>query len=108
MTDAPGIAHLAEHVYLTSAAGEEKARTTEEFSRRYPDGANGQTGDRYTVFATTFPEKELDAELQDAAARMGDLRVTAEDLERGQESSLRSRTCSATSPPSLLRTMPAS
>jgi zinc protease len=77
-----GIAHLAEHVYLTAAAGEEKARTSEEFSRRYPGGANGQTGDRYTVIATTFAEKELDDELRDAAARMGDLRVTAEDLER--------------------------
>jgi zinc protease len=77
-----GLSHLAEHIYLTAAAGGSKARTTEEFSRRYPEGANGQTGDRYTVFATTFPEAELDEEMRDAAARMGDLRVTPDDLER--------------------------
>ena len=77
-----GLAHLAEHVYLMAAAGGEKARTTEEFGRRYPDGANGQTGDRYTMFATTFPEKDLDDELRDAAARMGDLRLTPADLDR--------------------------
>ena len=50
--------------------------------RRYPDGANGQMGDRYTVFSTMFPEKQLDAELQDAAARMSDLHVTADDFDR--------------------------
>jgi zinc protease len=34
------------------------------------------------VLATVFPKGELDRELADAAARMGDLRVTADDLER--------------------------
>jgi zinc protease len=77
-----GLSHRAEHIYLTAAAGGAKMRTTEEFARRYPEGANGQTGDRYTVFATTFPEAELDEEIRDAASRMGDLRVTPEDLER--------------------------
>jgi zinc protease len=77
-----GLAHMVEHVYATAAAGDQKARTAEEFAGRYPEGTNGQTGDRYTVFSTVFPEKELDTELKDAAARMGDLRVTAADLER--------------------------
>jgi zinc protease len=77
-----GLAHLAEHVYLTAATGLEKARTTEEFSRRYPDGANGQTGDRYTVFSTSFPGAKLDEEVADAAARMGDLRVLPSDLDQ--------------------------
>ena len=77
-----GLSHLAEHIYLTAAAGGQKARTTEELLQRYPDGANGQTGDRYTVFATTFPEKELDKELLDASARMDDLRVMPSDLDR--------------------------
>ena len=77
-----GLAHAVEHLYMTAAAGPEKARTAEEFARRYSDGANGQTGDRYTVFATVFPGKDLDQELADAAARMGSLRVTAADLER--------------------------
>jgi zinc protease len=77
-----GLGHLVEHVYLTAAAGREKARTVEEFMRRYPDGANGQTGDRYTMFATLFPAQDLNDELRDAAARMSDLRITAADLER--------------------------
>jgi len=77
-----GLAHMVEHVYVTAAAGQEKARTAEEFARRYAEGANGQTGQRYTVFSTVFPEKDLDLELADASARMGSLRVTAADLER--------------------------
>ena len=67
-----GLAHMVEHLYMTAAAGPEKARTAEEFARRYSDGANGQTGDRYTVFSTVFPGKDLDQELADAAARMGE------------------------------------
>jgi zinc protease len=77
-----GLGHLVEHLYLTSAAGTQKARTVEEFARRYPKGANGQTGDRYTMFATTFPEADLDRELEEAADRMGDLRLTSADLNR--------------------------
>jgi hypothetical protein len=77
-----GLVHLIEHVYVTAAAGETKARTVEEFGRRYADGANGQTGDRYTVFAAVFPKNDLELELKDAAARMGDLRLSADDLAR--------------------------
>ena len=78
----PGLAHALEHLYVTAAAGAAKARTVAEFARRYPDGTNGQTGDRYTVIATVFPRKELDDELRDAAARMSDLRMTPTDLDR--------------------------
>ena len=81
-TGRSGLGHLVEHLYLMAAAGGEKTRTVEEFMRRYPDGANGQTGDRYTMFATVFPAKDLNDELRDAAARMSDLRITAADLER--------------------------
>ena len=77
-----GLTHMLEHLYITAAAGQEKTRTAEEFARRYAMGANGQTGHRYTVFAAVFPTNELDAELKDAAARMGDLRITPADLER--------------------------
>ena len=58
-----GLAHLIEHVYMSAAAGNEKARTSDEFMRRYPEGANAQTGNRYTVFATVFPATDLDREL---------------------------------------------
>jgi zinc protease len=77
-----GLSHMVEHIYLTAAAGDAKARSVEEFARLYPDGANGQTGTRYTLFATVFPGKDLDQELRDAAARMSDLRIAADDLER--------------------------
>jgi zinc protease len=77
-----GLAHSIEHLYVTAAAGDGKARTAEELGQRYPAGSNGQTGDRYTVIATVFPGGELDRELADAAARMGGLQVTAADLAR--------------------------
>jgi zinc protease len=77
-----GLAHLVEHVYVTAAAGKEPARTVNEFNKKYPGGWNAQTGDRYTVIGTVVPKADLDRELRDAAARMGDLRVTAADLER--------------------------
>jgi len=77
-----GLAHLVEHLYVTAAAGAAPARTAEAFFRRYRAGCNAQTGDRYTVLAAVFPEGDLDKELTEAAARMGDLRITADDLDR--------------------------
>jgi zinc protease len=77
-----GLAHLVEHMYVTAAAGKTKARAVEEYAKLYPKGWNAQTGDRYTVFATCFADTDLERELQDAAARMGDLRVAASDLDR--------------------------
>ena len=77
-----GLAHLVEHLYVTAAAGGRTARTAEGFFQQYPAGCNAQTGDRYTVVATVFPKGELEKELAEAAARMGDLRITADDLDR--------------------------
>jgi zinc protease len=77
-----GLAHLLEHLYVTAAAGKAKARTADEYAKRYPAGWNAQTGDRYTVFATVVPEKELEQEVREAAWRMSDLRITAADLDR--------------------------
>jgi zinc protease len=77
-----GLAHLIEHLYITAAAGKAKARTAQAFMEKYPRGWNAQTGDRYTVIATVFAQGDLELELADAAARMGDLRIAAGDLER--------------------------
>src|SRR5215467_11663123 len=77
-----GLAHLIEHTYVTAAAGSEKARTADEFANRYNGAWNAQTGDRYTLVATVFPASAFEKELQDAAARMSDLRITPADLER--------------------------
>jgi len=77
-----GLAHLVEHLYVTAAAGADPARTALAFFQRYGAGCNAQTGDRYTVLATVFPKEHLEKELTEAAARMGDLRITAADLDR--------------------------
>jgi zinc protease len=83
-----GLAQTLSSIYATAAAGPEKARTIDEFSKRYLAGANVQTGDDYTLVTTLFPKADLDKELADAAARMGELRITAADLEREKPSVL--------------------
>ncbi len=77
-----GLAHLVEHLYVTAAAGPFPARTAEQLMATHPAGWNAQTGDRYTVVASVFPAASLDAELDEAAARMGSLRITDADLAR--------------------------
>ena len=77
-----GTAHLLEHVLFTAAAGSAKARTAEQAMSAYPAGWNAQTGDSYTVLATVVPNADLEAELRARAARMGDLRITEDDLRR--------------------------
>jgi len=77
-----GLAHLVEHLYVTSAAGDGKARTVEEVFKKYPDGHNAQTGERYTLVCSVVPAGSLEDELADAAARLGDLRIQAGDLDR--------------------------
>jgi len=77
-----GLAHLTEHLYPTAAAGSTPARSVQQLMTHYPAGWNAQTGTRYTVFASVFPKESLQDELSDAAARMGDLKVTDSDLMR--------------------------
>ncbi|HVY62803.1 MAG TPA: insulinase family protein, partial [Planctomycetota bacterium] len=61
-----GLAHLAEHVLATSAAGEAPSRTAEEIAARYVDGWNAHTSWDYTVLATGFPRDRVEAEVADA------------------------------------------
>jgi zinc protease len=77
-----GMAHLIEHLYVTSAAGEYPASTADRFMADHPKGWNAQTGMDYTVFATVFPQGRLDAELGMAAARMKSLNIAQADLDR--------------------------
>ena len=77
-----GLAHLVEHLYVTAAAGKISARGYADILARYPGGHTAQTADRHTVVAQVFPAARLEEELDDAAARMGDLRITMEDLAR--------------------------
>jgi len=77
-----GLGHLIEHCYVTAQGGPTPQRTMQEYVARYPGGWNAQTGDRFTVVACVFPPERLEDELRDAAARLGDLRITKADLTR--------------------------
>jgi zinc protease len=77
-----GLAHTIEHLYVTAAAGDAPARTADAMMRAYPNAWNAQTGFDHTVVSFLFPRERLEAEVKDAAARMGALRIEASDLER--------------------------
>ncbi len=77
-----GMAHLAEHLYVTAATDATPARSVQQYVQAYPDGWNAQTGDDYTVFATMFRPGDQDRELDDAVSRMKQLTVTEADLRR--------------------------
>lgn len=79
---ASGLSHLVEHCFVTSAAGSCPARTHEQLTARYPDGHNAQTAATHTIVGGVFPPERLEEELSDAAARLGALSITAEDLAR--------------------------
>lgn len=79
-----GRAHLIEHLYVTSAAGDVEARTADEMMQAYPMRWNAQTGSRYTVIAFVEPLERLAPALDEAAARMSDLRITEREFEREQ------------------------
>ncbi len=77
-----GMAHLSEHLYVTAATENTKARNVQEYVAAYPDGWNAQTGDDYTVIATVFKAHRTDDELADAAERMRKIKVDQADLDR--------------------------
>jgi zinc protease len=79
---ASGLAHLTEHLYITSAAGDVPARTAEQLMAQYPQSWNAQTGMDYTVFSTVFAPEHISDELHEAAARMADLKPTQAELDR--------------------------
>lgn len=80
--DQSGLAHLVEHLFVTAATSSTKARTVEDIKTAYPVGWNAQTGNDYTVVAYLVANDQVASEVQDAAARLGDLHVTDADLER--------------------------
>lgn len=77
-----GIAHLMEHLYITCATDETEATTAAEWAAKYNNQVNAQTGEDYTLFATTIEIGQLPAELKRHAARMNSLKITQADLER--------------------------
>jgi zinc protease len=77
-----GLAHLTEHLWVTSAAGETKARTVDEWAAQCATKPGAFTMPRWTVFFSAVVPDRLDAELADVAARMSDLRIEQSDLDR--------------------------
>lgn len=77
-----GMAHLIEHLYVTSAAGDFPSRNVDRFVTDYPRGWNAQTGMDYTLIATVFPRRQFDGEIRMAAARMKNLDINENDLDR--------------------------
>ena len=77
-----GLAHLIEHLLITSAAGEFEATTAGEWMARHGGQCNAQTSGNTTLIAEMVPpEKTIDA-ITRMAARLGDLKPTEEILER--------------------------
>ncbi|MEM7396735.1 MAG: insulinase family protein, partial [Verrucomicrobiota bacterium] len=79
---APGLGNLIDHLYMTSASDRSPVRTIESLDAGYPSGWKAHTGWDHSVFALTFPRDQLKLEIQDAADRMGALKVEQADLER--------------------------
>ena len=77
-----GLAHLAEHLYVTSAAGSEAARTADEWAESYGKNCSATTHDTFTCMAGVVGRKRLERELTDVAARMSVLRIEQSDLDR--------------------------
>ncbi len=82
---ASGLTHLVEHLFVSSAAGEIPARTAEELMAQYPMAWNAQTGSRSTILYLETPKARAGELLGEFAARMGALRITAEELAREKE-----------------------
>jgi hypothetical protein len=77
-----GLAHLAEHVYVTSAAGAEPARDVDRWMDRYKRLCSASTYPAITCMEGVVSAKDLARELTDTAARMSDLRIEQSDLDR--------------------------
>ena len=77
-----GRAHLLEHLYGTAATDTSSARDVSQLSERYDGRFNMQTGFDYTVIAGVVGTGSVAGELEDAASRMANLRLTTGDLER--------------------------
>jgi hypothetical protein len=76
-----GLAHLAEHLYVTSAAGAEPARTVEDWLEHYRKQCDATTHGTFTCMAGVVEPEGLEQELADVAARMSDLRIDAASLD---------------------------
>lgn len=76
-----GLAHLAEHLYATSAAGDEPARTVEQCLDRYDQMWNAQTLATSTCAWMVVGPGRVERELTEIAARMSDLRIDQSSLD---------------------------
>ncbi len=77
-----GLAHLMEHLLVTSATDEVDAMSADEWFTLYRSQANAQTGLDYTVVAVSVPNNLVEPELKKAAARFTSLKITDDDIKR--------------------------
>jgi hypothetical protein len=77
-----GLAHLAEHLYVTSAAGPAPARAVDERLDRYRNVCSATTYGTSTRMSVVVGPKRLEEELTEIAARMSELRIEQSDLDR--------------------------
>ena len=73
-----GLAHLIEHLLITSAAGEFEATTAGEWMARHGGQCNAQTSGNTTLIAEMVPPEKTIEAITRMAARLGDLKPTAE------------------------------
>ncbi|MDH3755443.1 MAG: insulinase family protein, partial [Acidimicrobiia bacterium] len=81
-----GLAHFAEHLYITAGTAESPPRTVDEFVADHPLGWNAQTTRTASIFAAVATTDRLTDELTDAAGRMTGLTITPDlvETERGR------------------------
>ena len=79
---ASGLAHFAEHIYVTAKTSTAEARSVDQFAADHPLGWNAQTTGTFTLFATIVTPERLADELADAAARMAGVDATIDLVER--------------------------
>ena len=77
-----GMSNLLSRLLLTSAVPGKPARTRDDLTKRYGSSWSAKAGSDYTAISVAVPAAKLDEELDDFAARMGQLQIGEADLER--------------------------
>jgi zinc protease len=77
-----GMAHLVDHLFLTSGVTGKPARTVEQLAERYGEKWRTQTGADFTMVSVVVPAERLVEEIDELALRMSRLELTEADLAR--------------------------
>ncbi len=83
--DRSGRTQLALQLLATGAAGGVPARSDADARRRYPNGWSAATYADHSVIGFVVAPERLQRELEELAARLTDLRLTDQDLDRERQ-----------------------